>query len=242
MNLIVYMPLTWPSLPSKVFRSFLEMTGPEVQTFLAQKGIKLQYLIHDKFPIDLNRNDAFELALSSKYNADFIMACDADQVFKKDTLLKLLSVLEENPEADAATGIYFRKSHPYRCVVGKYSPWSESLEKKRGSLAEQGFIAPDGQQTLYYKPLMYFDVIQKVDVFGFGCVLFRTEILKKLKQPFFSYTNGYSTGGDFTFEGCSEDMRMCSQLYHVGAKILCNPKVVVGHLVEKIIVGNEAED
>lgn len=242
-KLLVYMPLTFPSIPAKVFKSFLKMTGPAAQAALRERGIEmLEPLIHDKFPIDLNRNDAFRLAISGKYEADYIMCCDGDQIFKNDTILKLLDTLEENPEAGGVTGVYFTKSFPHRAVAGRYSPWSPSLEAKRGSLAEQGFIAPDGQQTLFFKHLQYFDVVQPIHVFGIGCVLFRTDCFKELEQPFFKYVNGYSTGGDYTFPGQSEDMWFCNQLYQKGIKVLVNPKVQVGHLVEKIICGNEAED
>ena len=241
-NLCVYMPLTWPTISTKVFRSFLDMTGPDVQEELAKKDIKLKFMIHDKFPIDLNRNEAFDLSLTNKYEAKFIMCCDADQVFRKDTILKLLDVLEENPDAGAATGIYFRKKHPYTCVVGKYSPWSKDLENKRAALMEYGFIAGDGQQTLFYKPLQYFDVTQRVHAFGMGCILIRSEIIKQLDRPYFKYINSHSLGGDLTIGGATEDMWFCSQLYQKGIKVLCDPKVHVGHVTEKVIYGNEHED
>jgi cellulose synthase/poly-beta-1,6-N-acetylglucosamine synthase-like glycosyltransferase len=204
---------------------------------------KTDILICDKFPIDLNRNLAFDLALSNKYEADFVMCCDMDQVFKKDTILKLMQTLKESPDAGAATGIYFRKTPPHKCVVGKFSPWSESLNNKRAFLQENGFVdQKTGEQTLFYKPLQFFDVVQPVDAFGLGCILFRSDALRKIKQPFCKYLNAYFLGGDFTFEGCSEDMWMCSQLKQAGVKVLCNPKVQVGHVVEKVIIGNESEE
>lgn len=242
MNLLVYMPLVGlPHISTKVFRSFMDMTGPDVQEELAKKDIKLKFLIHDKFPIDLNRNDAFSLAVSNTYKADFLMCCDADQVFKKTTILRLLETLLEDEETDGVTGVYYTKTFPHRAVVGKYSPWSKDLEMKRESLKSQGFIAPDGQQTLHYKHLRYFDVVQPVHVFGIGCLLLRTECFKKLQQPFFKYVNGFSTG-DHTFLGHTEDMWFCSQLYQNGIKVVVNPKVQVGHVTEKVINGNEAED
>lgn len=240
-TLLVYAPLTLDFIPSKVFTSFLEMTGPEVQEKLAEKGINLKILIHKKFPIDLNRNDAFTLATSNKYKADFLMCCDMDQVFKKDTILNLLETLESEPEAQGVTGVYFTKTFPHRAVVGKYSPWSKDLELKRASLQSQGFISSDGQQTLYFKHLQFFDVIQRVHVFGIGCLLLRTDFFKDMEHPMFKYVNPYSTGGDFTYQGHSEDMWFCSQLYKKGIKILVNPKVQVGHMVFKEITGNEAE-
>lgn len=239
-TLLVAMPFTWGSISAKVFTSFLDMISPEIQEKLAEQNIKLKILIHKTFPIDLNRNEIVDLAVSNKYSADYLMFCDGDQVFKKDTLTRLLASLED--DVDGVTGIYFRKSPPHRCVVGKYSPWSEHLENKRTSLESQGFIAEDGQQTLYYKPLLYFDVVQRVHAFGMGCILLKTEFFKNLERPYFKYVNGHSTGGDFTYLGHSEDMWFCSQLYKKGVKILCDPKVQVGHVTEKVIFGNEAEE
>lgn len=240
-TILIYMPFTFPTISAKVFKSFTEMTGPEAQETLSERGYKLKIYISTKFPICLNRNEAFDLA-ATKYNADLVMACDGDQVFKKNTLTTLLDTLEENPEADAVTGVYFTKTFPHRAVVGKYSPWSPSLEPKRESLKSEGFVGPDGNQTLYFKHLQFFDVIQPVDVFGLGCFLMRTEILKKIQQPYCKYVNAYSTGGDFTFQGHSEDMWFCSQLKQAGVKVLVNPKVIVGHVVEKVIMGNEADE
>ena len=238
--LVVYVPLTFAQISTKFFKSFLEMTGEDIRKDLREKyGIEMILMIHDKFPIDLNRNDAFDRAVS-KYDADYIMCCDADQVFQKNTIPTLLNTLLES-DVDAVTGVYFRKSPPHKTVVGKYSTWNKDIELKRQSLYEQGFITNDDHQTLFYKPLTHFDVVQPVDISGLGCFLFKADILKRIEQPFCKYVNPYSTGGDFTFEGHSEDMWFFSQLKKAGVKILVNPKVVAGHIVEKVIIGNEAE-
>lgn len=237
--LVVYVPLTFSQISSKFFKSFLEMTGEDIRKDLRDKyGIEMVLMIHDKFPIDLNRNDAFDRAVS-KYEADYIMCCDADQVFQKNTIPMLLKTLIDS-DVDAVTGIYFRKSPPHRCVVGKYSPWSPDLERKRESLESQGFITDLGEQTLFYKPLMYWDAVQPVDISGLGCFLFKTDVLNNIQQPYCKYVNPYSTGGDFTFEGHSEDMWFFSQLKKARTKILVNPRVIAGHICEKVIVGNEA--
>lgn len=235
------MPMTFTSLSSKVFKSFVSMIGPSFQAELAKRGyVLLDPYISDKFPIDLNRNEAFDVAVS-RFEADVIMCCDGDQVFKKDTVLKLLDTLIENPDVDGVTGVYFTKGYPHKAVVGKYSPWSDTLTPRKESLASQGFIDKDGNQTLYFKHLQYFDVVQPVDVFGLGCLMLRTSVFGKIQQPYCKYVNPYSTGGDYTYIGHSEDMWFCSQLKQAGAKILVNPKVMVGHVTEKVICGNEAE-
>lgn len=241
-TILPYMPLTFDRISAKVFKSFLEMTNSKALANLAVGGYELlDPYICDKFPIDLNRNHAFDYALN-KVRADMIFCADADQVFKKDTLTTLVNTLDENPEVDAVTGVYFTKTFPHRAVAGKYSPWSDSLRPKEASLKNEGFVDKDGNQTLYFKHLQYFTVTQPIDVFGLGCILIRTEAFNKIQQPYCKYVNMFSTGGDYTFLGHSEDMWLCSQFKQNGVKTLINPKVMVGHVTERVIVGNEAEE
>lgn len=239
--ILIYMPIAFEFMFVKVFKSFMDMTGEDVREKLAERGYRLKFYLSNKFPIDLNRNEAFDIA-KKRFDADLILCADGDQVFKKNTLLTLLGTLEDNPDADAVTGVYFTKTFPHRAVVGKYSPWSDTLRSKEASLKSQGFIDKDGNQTLYFKHLQYFDVVQPVDVFGLGCILIRTSAFDKIQQPFTKYFNAYSTGGDYTFQGHSEDMFLCHQFKKAGVKVLVNPKVVVGHMTSKVICGNEAED
>lgn len=218
------------------------MTNSKAKGRLAELGYELMdTFICDKFPIDLNRNHAFDYALN-KVQADLVMCCDGDQVFKKNTLTTLLDTLIDNPDVDAVTGVYFTKTFPHRAVVGKYSPWSDQLRPKEASLKSQGFIDKDGNQTLYFKHLQYFNVVQPIDVFGLGCILIKTEAFRKIEQPYCKYVNMYSTGGDYTYQGHSEDMWLCSQFKKAGIKTLVNPKVMVGHVTERVICGNEAEE
>lgn len=197
-----------------------------------EHNVKMVTMVHTKFPIDLNRDSAVDRA-DREFKADYLQFLDADMVFPKDTIPRLFAHCSD--ETPVVTGVYWRKGGTMRCVQGKYSPWSESLEKKRGSITEQGFIAPDGSQTLYYKPLTSFDVVEPVEVTGLGCLLARMDVLKGMDLPRFKYTNGYTSCGDFTFEGCSEDMWFNSELRKRGVKIMCDPTIRCGHLVEKVI-------
>jgi len=71
------------------------MVGEDVRDELNRRGYRLKFYFSDKFPIDLNRNEAFDVCTSNQYEADLIMCCDGDQRFKKDTLLKLLEAANE---------------------------------------------------------------------------------------------------------------------------------------------------
>lgn len=237
--LVVYVPCTWSTVSRRFFQSFVEMTGPDIQEEMDKKwNVKMVTMVHDKFPLDLNRNSAVDRA-DREFKADYIQFLDADQVFPKDTIPRLFQHITD--ETPVVTGLYWRKGGTMRCVQGKYSPWSDSLEKKRGSIAEQGFLSSDGSQCLYYKPMTSYDVVEPIDVSGMGCLLVRTDVFKALDLPYFKYVNGYSTGGDFTFEGCSEEMWFFAQLKKKGIKMMCDPSIRCGHLKEVVVGCPEAD-
>lgn len=230
--LVVYVPVALERVSKRFFESWVEMTGPFVQEELDKKyNVKMVPMTDDTFPIDRNRHTAVDRA-KREFQADFLQFIDADMVFPPDTIPRLMSHISD--EFPIATGLYWRKSLGGRCIQGKFSPWSESLEKKRGSITEQGFLAPDGTQTLFYKPLTSFDVVEPVDVTGCGCLLARMDVFDKLKLPYFKYYDGWSTGGDFTFEGISEDMAFNSACKKAGIKTICDPSIRCGHLKEVV--------
>lgn len=231
MKILVYMPLSWPNIPSKTFKSFLDMTRYPIE------GVKLDVLVSDTYPLCRNRNEAVELATSSKYDADAIFFADADHVFPETAVKDLLDHLSD--DFPVVTGIYWRKGPPNTCVAGFYSPWTKDMEMKRASLEKNGFLAPDGSQCLFYRPLKDFDTIQPIDVCGMGCVLVRTDVIKKLELPYFGYVNAYTTGGDYTINHCSEEMIFWAQLKKKGIKALVVPSVRCGHITEKVIGGPE---
>lgn len=239
-SLVIYMPMSWPQISTKCFKSFVNLISPEsIDELRTKYDVEPKLLIHDIFPLDRNRNDAVELALSNKYEADYIFFADGDQVFPKRTIQRLLDKISD--EFPVVTGIYFRKVAPYTCVAGKYSPLTNGLESKRQSLTEQGFVLPDGGQCLFYKPLQDFTVTQPVDVSGMGCVLVKAEIFKKLKQPYFGYVNCYNNGGDYTIDHCSEEMIFWAALKKAGIKVLCDPSIRAGHVAERVIGAMENE-
>lgn len=230
--LVVYVPVALSSVSKRFFESWVALTWPDiVEEMDRQYNVKMISMTHDMFPVDRNRHSAVERA-KREFKADFLQMIDADMVFPSDTIPRLMAHISD--EFPIATGLYWRKNNGGRCVQGKYSPWSESLENKRGSIIEQGFLAPDGTQTLYYKPLTSFDVVEPVDVTGCGCLLVRMDVFDRLKLPYFKYYDGFSTGGDFTFSGISEDMEFNSQCRKLGIKTLCDPSIRCGHLKEVV--------
>lgn len=239
-TLVIYVPITWATISRRFFESWVKMTGPAIQDQLATEfDVRLVPMVETRFPLDVNRNQAIDRALND-YHADFIQFIDADMVFPEDAIPRLMRHLSN--ETPVAAGIYWLKKPPYRCIAGKYLPWTDDLRLKKKSLESQGFIAPDGTQTLYYQSIRSYDVIEPVDVAGMGCVLARADVFKRLKQPYFKYVNEYSTGGDFTFSGgSSEEMWFYSELKKAGIKTLLDPTIRCGHLHEVVFGSNQGD-
>lgn len=236
--LCVYVPCTWPTVSRRFWESYVAMTGPDIVEQMDKKwNVKMITMTHNKFPLDFNRNSAIDRA-EREFKADYIQFLDADMVFPRETIPKLMEHISD--KTPMATGLYWRKGGNMRCVVGKYAPW-ERHENKRKSIEEQGFVAPDGSQCLYYQPLTSYDVPEPVDVSGMGCILSRLDCFKRLELPYFKYVNGFSTGGDFTFEGISEEMWFFAQCKKKGIRMMMEPSVRCGHLKEVVVGCPEIE-
>lgn len=226
------MPQTWPTLSTRVFKSFLEMTGPDIQELLAQKDIKLKYMISGTFPLCRNRNEAVQNALSSKWNADYLFFADGDQIWPKNTLLDLLSHISD--EFPVVSGLYWRKGGNHSCIQGHYSP-TEKHKNIMPTIEQMGFVDKAGNQLLFYTPLTDFDTVQPVDVAGCGVLLTKTEVFRKLDIPYFQYYNPYILRGDFSISHASEEMELYAKLRKAGIKTLVVPSVRCGHVTEKVI-------
>lgn len=231
--LVVYVPDALDRISKRFFRSFVNVMSPEVQHEMDSKyNVKMICMPHDKFPIDFNRNSAIDRA-EREFKADYIMSMDADMTFPKDTIPRLFSHISD--DTPVVTGIYWRKAGSMRCVTGTYAPLARH-EAKKASLLSQGFLSDDGQsQYLYYQPMTCYDIPGCVDVSGMGCLLLRLDVFKRLELPYFKYTNGYANGGDFTLDHSSEEMWLFMQLKRKGIKVMCDPSVKCGHLLEKEI-------
>jgi cellulose synthase/poly-beta-1,6-N-acetylglucosamine synthase-like glycosyltransferase len=225
-KVLIFLPYTWPTISTKFFKSFLEMTRfpiPDIET---------EVVVSSTFPIDRSRNEICDLAVSNKHNADYVLMVDGDNILPKDALARLLENCSD--EYPVVSGLYFRKTPPYRAVPGIYTSWKDH-ETQRGAIEKMGFIDKDGNQCLFHRNVTDFDTVQKIDASGCGCLLIRTDVFKKIDLPYFAYFDPYLEGGDFTFDHITEDMLFFAKLHKAGIKTLLVPTVRCGHLAEKVI-------
>ena len=135
---------------------------------------------------------------------DYILMLDDDQIIPKGLFERLFKTMEKTG-ADIVSPMVTQRYPPFNPVMWKQS-WSDEGNKKN-ILNE--FIED-------YEP----NSIVECDAVGFGVVLIRLEMVKKIKQPrFFSNTH------------LGEDIFFCIKAKgEAGAKIVMDTSIKVGHM------------
>ena len=145
-------------------------------------------------------------AMAVENECDYIMWFDSDMVFEPDTLERMMKVLDEHPEIDILSGLYFRRGHPFTPVL-----FSKLEVNEKNELEFNGYDdVPDG--------------LFEVAGCGFGCVLMRTECLMDIAAK---------EGGGVWFSpmvNAGEDCAFCIRARREGYRIFCDPSVQLGHM------------
>lgn len=150
------------------------------------------------------RESVADAVIAGDYDA--VMWMDSDMVFPEDVIERLLRQLNANEDADGVTGLYTYKKPPYMPhVYGR-------LDEKTGLFDINSSFPMD-------EPFF-------VAGAGFGCLLLRTEALKRVPKPRFR----------MEFDGtklvAGEDLMFCRD---AKTKLILDPSVSCGHLSETCI-------
>ena len=151
-----------------------------------------------------SRNKLVEQAL--KMESDYIFWLDSDMVFNPDILERMMKTMDEHPEIDVLSGLYFRRGAPYTPVLFKKLDFDfENMTVEFEDLTE------------------YPDELFEVPGCGFGCVLMKTDCLLDLASVY----------GPLWFSpmgNVGEDCAFCIRAREQGYKIFCDPSVKLGHM------------
>ena len=145
-------------------------------------------------------------AMAVEMEADYILWFDSDMIFAPDTLERMMKVMDEHPEVDVLSGLYFRRGHPFTPVL-----FSKLEEGEGGMLEFEDYI--DIPDELF-----------EVAGCGFGCVLMRTEMLLDIAAK---------EGGGVWFTpicNAGEDCAFCIRARREGYRIFCDPNIHLGHM------------
>lgn len=143
--------------------------------------------------------------MAIKMDADYVFWLDSDMVFEPDILERLL---QDTEKGDIISGLYFRRAAPFSPVV------FDQLELKDNKpvFTEFSEIPED---------------VFEVGGIGFGCVLMPTDVLLAV---------ALKHGEMFSpFCGMGEDIAFSWRARQCGFKIVCDPKITLGHVGHIII-------
>ena len=152
-----------------------------------------------------SRNSLAMMAI--QMDADFVFWLDSDMVFKSDTLVRMMDVLQKN-DLDILTGLYFRRVPPYSPVL------FDKLEQ-------------NGEVTEFTEFSSVPNGLFEVGGCGFGCVLMKTDVFFDVQSK---YGNMFAPMGNN-----GEDVAFCMRARCCGYKIYCDPSIVCGHVGYSVI-------
>lgn len=183
------------------FASYLKLKKPEGQETVT--AVTTSSLIYEA------RNTLAGIAIDGGY--DRILWVDSDMTFEPDMLTRFHADLDEG--RDMVCGLFFTRKNPVRPVI------YDRLED----------IGPDGQLVNVSHVLEDYprDAVFPVAGCGFGAVMMKVDLLRKVRDKF---------GPPFTpFPTHGEDFAFCIRARMLGAAIWCDSRIKVGHAGVSII-------
>lgn len=163
------------------------------------QGVDADINIVEGYQIPFARNRIVQHAL--ELDADYVFFIDADMIFPPDTLKRLL-----NHNVDIVNALAFRRTSPhYPCIFS----WDEENEC---------YITADYSSSK--------TSLMKVDACGMPCILIKTEVFKKMKQPWYYYRDNLF----------SSDLTFCWEASKLGYDINIDTFLKIGHIGEEVII------
>ena len=137
-----------------------------------------------------------------KQECDWIFWIDDDMVIKPD--VNIIEKLMAH-DKDIVAPLFFARSYPYIPMIFKRKTWGT-------------------RYCVYDNIIDYPKGLLKVDGIGFGCVLTKVEMFKKLAQPYF-----------WANEVFGEDLYFCEGCSRAGVEIYCDTTIDVGHIGAPVV-------
>ena len=145
--------------------------------------------------LHFQRNNLVQKAVDEE--ADYLFFVDSDVGFPQDTVKKLVAHKKE-----IVSGLYFSKILPFLPVL-------YTKLKKKG----------------YVQRIEYPEGLFETDAVGAGCLLIKTSAFKKIKKPYFSFSERDVVEG----QPLSEDIYFCEKARAAGLKVHCDSSVKCSH-------------
>lgn len=151
------------------------------------------------------RNNIMDAAIANDF--DYVLMLDDDMVIPHNLLHRLIA-----HEKDVTGALYYQRGGQYHPVIMR------RIHQERGQHGAHFISQVDPMITTNRG-------LHQVDVIGGGCMLFKTEVFKKIIQPYFATESGLGT-----------DLAICGRLRDAGVEIWCDTSIELGHVGDKKII------
>jgi len=170
-----------------------------------------------------NLGGTYQPPWGGKFNYDYIMFIDTDQVFEPEDAYRLIDTMESNPKIDVLAGMYVMADNTLSTVI---LDWDEEFFSEHGrfdfktprQMQELGKASPNGLVKAFYG--------------GLGFSIFRKGVFDKLEYPWFEpITHKVGRGTDLM----GEDVSLFWKLNQKGVDFWVDPFIYVGHEKHQIL-------
>lgn len=148
--------------------------------------------------VDMGRNMICDWALER--NCDYVLFIDDDMTFGPDLAIRLMA-----HDKDIVSAWAYQRGAPHDPVCYEWAG-----DEATGGHVPMRNAADTG--------------LRKVDAVGFGAVLIKTSVLKKMKRPWFG------------FKRFGEDIGFCHAAREAGFGVYCDTDLEIGHLGGRVEV------
>lgn len=191
-------------IPAVRYAIGLPMRGPHPNWLFSKSLIHLQkpdgwnMIEAPRCMVDQARNNIADLAI--QHGIDYILFLDDDHTFPPDLFYRLIAA-----QKDVVGALCFRRVEPFGPCIFR---WQTAVE--------------NGNLMVYDRPELIGKGLQKVDGIGFGAVLIKTEVFKRLQPE--------RPGQWFKFSEVGEDLHFCDLCAQAGVDIWCDTSLEAPHI------------
>ncbi len=150
---------------------------------------------------------------------DYIVMYDDDMILPADTVIRLIEDMEQKPEIDILAPLAFMRNPPHYAVM-------YIVEEGYDSVRKQEYYVNKFQKNYPRNTLVECDAV------GFGAVIIKMSMVKKMTAPYFMSTT--ATGEDIMF--CVNAKRQAK------ARIFMDTRIKLGHLATPAIIDEDYAD
>ena len=151
-----------------------------------------------------------------KANLDYIIMYDDDMLLPIDMVERMIDDVEKNPEIDVLAPLAHMRNAPHYAVI--YTTTEGYDDKAHAPYFVNNFVKN------YPK-----DKLVECDAVGFGAVMIKMEMVRRITPPYF-----------FSTTGSGEDIYFCMKARRdAGARIFMDTRIKLGHLSAPRVIDEE---